>query len=153
MDNINKLHKVAKQITHRSDTNNCFIIMSFSGNPIIESYYSLAVKPIIEKNNLVPIRIDEQVFTGNITDEIKVNIQNAKLIIADLTEDKANCYFELGYALALGKDFIIQRLNAPGYQVKFEFDIKDYPHILYTTIEDLRLKLDKSVLGILNNRM
>ena len=64
-------------------------------------------------------------------------------MVVDLTEDKRNCYFEAGYALGKGKDVIFQRLKAPKYEVRFEFDVKDYPHILYTTVEDLRMQLGK----------
>ena len=39
----------------------------------------------------------------NIVNEILENIQNAGLLIADLTEQNANVYYEVGYAQGLIK--------------------------------------------------
>lgn len=52
-----------------------------------------------------PIRIDKQIvgFSYDIVDEILNNIQNAGLLIADLTEQNANVYYEAGYAQGLIK--------------------------------------------------
>lgn len=50
-----------------------------------------------------PIRIDKQIvgFSYDIVEEILQNIQNAGLLIADLTEQNANVYYEAGYAMGL----------------------------------------------------
>ncbi len=149
MNSLNKLKKVASTIDNKSiKQKTCFIVMSFSGNPIIESYYNLGVKPIVEKHNYTCVRIDEIEFTDKITDKIFHYLENSDLIIVDLTEDRPNCYFELGYAVAKQRPFIIQRLDAPNYKAKFEFDVKDYPHIIYKTISDLQEKLDSKLVAI-----
>ena len=120
-----------------------FVIMSFSGNPIIKSYYDEAILPTIQKYGLKCVRVDEEAFTGEISKRIIDNIKRARIVLVDLTEDRPNCYFEAGYALALNKPVIFQRLNAPHYEAKFEFDVKDFNHILYGTIAELREKLSK----------
>ena len=126
-----------------------FIIMSFRGDPVVDSYYIEAVKPTIEACGLKPIRVNEEHFRGKITDRILDNIRKARLIIADLTEDSPNCYFEVGVALALRKAVIWQRLAAPAYDRQIPFDVKDYPHILYTTVADLRKRLKERIEGLL----
>ncbi len=117
--------------------------MSFSGNPVIETYYAEAVVPACRRVDLECRRVDVDQFSGRITDRIMSNLKEAAVVIADLTEDRPNCYIEVGIALAMGKGLILQRLNAPGYKVDIPFDIKDYKHILYTTASDLKNQLVK----------
>lgn len=67
-----------------------------------------AVSKINHENELelaAPIRIDKQIvgFSYDIVNEILDNIQNAGLLIADLTEQNANVYYEAGYAQGLLK--------------------------------------------------
>ncbi len=135
------------RITKQFQDGICFVIMSFSGNPILESYFEEAIKPVVEEFKLECVRVDQEEFTGKITDQIK---QNSVIIIIDLTEDRPNCYFEAGYAVARSKSIIFQRLDAPKYEPVFHFDVKDYPHILYGTIADLRKKLKGRLKALLN---
>lgn len=146
------LTALADLVEHSCQSENkfVFLIMSLSRNPIIESYYEEAIKPTIEKFNYQCVRIDKENFSGKITDNIKKNIANSKLVIVDLTEDKPNCYFEAGFALAIGKTVMFQRLNAPRYEPKIEFNIQDYPHILYETISTLRLQLEEKLSVLLD---
>lgn len=41
-----------------------------------------------------------------ITDRILASIQRAGLVVVDLTQDRPNVYFELGYARGLGKTVV-----------------------------------------------
>lgn len=127
-----------------------FVIMSFSDNPILESYYEEAILPTIIKHGLKPVRIDHEKFTGKISDKIIEGINNSKFVLADLTEDRPNCYFEAGYAVAKDKRIIFQRLHAPQYEPKFHFDVQDYRHIVYKKISDLRDKLSAAIESLLS---
>ena len=139
---IKEMARIAKEVKDEGKQRRfCFVIMSFSSNPILESYYEEAVKPTLESFGLECVRVDQENFDGTIITQIRANIKNCRIMIADFTEDRPNCYFELGFGVALGKDIIFQRLNAPKYNPNIPFDVKDYPHILYTTIKDLREKL------------
>jgi nucleoside 2-deoxyribosyltransferase len=131
--------------------NFCFVVMSFSGDPVIESYYEEAIKPTVKALGYDCIRADEEHYSDTISRRIRDNIEDCAVVIVDLTEDRPNCYFEAGYAVALNKSIIFQRLNAPPkYTAVFHFDVQDYPFILYHTVADLRKKLDdrlKALLG------
>jgi hypothetical protein len=64
------------------------------------------VSKINRDNNielLMPIRIDKQVvgFSYDIVNEMLNKIQDAGLLIADLTEENANVYYEAGFAQGL----------------------------------------------------
>lgn len=134
------------------DSEFCFVVMSLQNNPILESYYEEAIKPAVLSFKLKCLRVDQEHFTGSITTKIRDNIDNARIVIVDTTSDRPNCYFEAGYAVARDKDIIWQRLNAPPFSgADLQFDIKDYPHILYTTIRELKTRLKEKIKFLLNN--
>jgi hypothetical protein len=142
---VDELRRVAK-IVDKNATDFVFVVMSFSGNPILETYYEEGVSKVITEIGLRPVRIDKEQFDGSITEQIKQNLENARLVIVDTTEDRPNCYFEAGYAVAKQKQIIWIRLNAPPYSgADLHFDIKDYPHILYKTASDLRKQLGEKI--------
>ena len=69
-----------------------------------------AIREVVEKINrengtelLPPVRIDKQIvgFSYDIVNEMLDQIQNAGLLIADLTEENANVYYEAGFAQGL----------------------------------------------------
>lgn len=128
----------------------CFVVMSFSGNPVLESYYEEAIKPTVEKLGHGCIRVDKEHYSDKISERIRANIEKSALVIIDLTEDRPNCYFEAGYAVALNKKIIFQRLHAPPkYEAVFHFDVHDYPFILYGTLMDLRKQLRDKLKALL----
>lgn len=62
-----------------------------------------------------------------ITDQLICMIHEARLIVADLTHERPNVYFELGYARGLGKTIVtIAREGTP-----IHFDIKDWTYLTY----------------------
>lgn len=138
------------QIDDGSKANFCFVIMSFSGNPILESYYEEAIKPTVEAFGLNCVRVDQENFSGEISKRIRMNIERSRLVIVDLTEDRPNCFFEAGYAVAKSKPIIFQRLNAPKYETNFPINVKDYNHILYGTVAHLRRELTGRLRALLS---
>ncbi|MDE5756237.1 MAG: hypothetical protein K2I23_04035 [Clostridia bacterium] len=84
-----------------------FVAMPFK--PELDFVYQ-AIRSTVEKLNNkygielpTPIRIDKQItgYSYDIVDEILTQIQNAGLLIADLTDQNANVYYEVGYAQGL----------------------------------------------------
>ena len=84
-----------------------FIAMPFKDE--LEFVYTSirdVVKKINHDNSLdlpLPVRIDKQIvgFSYDIVNEILDNIENAGLLIADLTTQNANVYYEVGFAQGL----------------------------------------------------
>ena len=83
---------------------------------------------------LVAERVDEFQNNEKITDNILEGIQKAEFVIADLTYSKPNVYYEAGYAHALKKTPIYIAKKG----TKFEFDVKDYPVIIFDSMRELR---------------
>ena len=62
-----------------------------------------------------------------ITDQIVQMITSARFVVADLTHERPNVYFELGFARGLGKTVIT--IAREGTTV--HFDVKDWTYIPY----------------------
>jgi hypothetical protein len=86
-----------------------------------------------------PIRVDHQQRRDDILKDILLSIQECKLIIADVTGSNENVLFELGYALALHKPYVIINQN----RRKSAFDIVHLPQEKYSRkkLAELRIKL------------
>lgn len=102
-----------------------FVIMSFSDDmePIFEG-----IKAAGGPLGLEVLRVMDVVGDYKITDQIVHMIRNARLVVADLTHERPNVYFELGYARGLGKRVITIARN----DAQIHFDVKDWMYIPYT---------------------
>ena len=80
-----------------------FMVMPFS-NEIANNNYEHSIKPICEKHNLVIRRADEIFKTSIIYNDIVTEIQNANIIIVDITGKNPNVFYELGIAHTLKQD-------------------------------------------------
>lgn len=123
------------------DPDLCFIVMSFnSDNKALVDVYA-AIKRAVAACGYDCKRVDEIEENRRITDTIISAIQSANFIVADLTEARPNCYYELGYAHALGKQ-VIQTCDS---QTPLHFDIATYPTIVYETKTELEERLSKKI--------
>ncbi len=115
-----------------------FVIMKFK-DKILDSAYEGVIKPIIKKYRYKPLRIDEIQDSGKITDQILEEIGRSEIIFADLTGEKPNCYYEAGFAHAIGKEMIFTiKKGTP-----IHFDLSTYRFIEWETEEDLRNRLNE----------
>ena len=110
---------------------------------------------------LKPIRIDKQIvgFSYDIVNEILENIKNAGLLIADLTDQNANVYYEVGYAQGLIKAklgntaevlYLISNPEKPDEPFSTaKFDVQHYKMIPYKNVgngvNELKLNLEKEL--------
>lgn len=139
----NKASQIARQIemhvnpSSDIDEELCFIIMSFSGNPRLKDFYSKAIRPTVKRLGYKCQRVDEQQFNDSIRQRILDNIRRARFIIADMTEARPNCYYELGIAHALGKEVI----HITSDSKDIHFDIRDFNFIVYEDIDGLKKAL------------
>ncbi len=139
--------KLALDTNIEQDESLCFVIMSFSQNPQFKKYYSEAIKPTVEKYGYRCERTDEQEFNDSIKNRILLNISKAKFIIADVTDARPNCYYELGIAHALKKE-VIHLANSIN---DIHFDVNDFNFIIYSSIEELVSKINKRLTATLGH--
>ena len=122
-----QIKKLSKGVTvAASDT--CFVVMPFS-EPI-GGYYDSLYKPAIEKAKLKPDRADSDIYgTGKIIDQIWKGINNARVLLAELTGRNANVLYELGLAHALHKPVVL--ICAKANEEDVPFDLQHVRAIYY----------------------
>lgn len=85
------------------------------------------INETLQEFDCVSIRIDKQSPLGGLVDRIKNEIRRAQFVVADLTDERPSCYFEAGYAEALGRPVIYiasrESIMHPGEETKIHFDI------------------------------
>lgn len=116
--------------------------------------YTEVIKPICTEYGLDVTRADESTNNGSIIRDILTELTESTLIIADITPDNANVYYELGYAHAIKKDVI---LLCDEQRARLPFDLADFRTIFYkdsiaghTQIKD---RLRKHLDNILNKNL
>lgn len=111
------------QIQRKSPT--AFVAMQF-GEPY-DTIYRTVIKPKTQALGFEVVRIDEVNQPGIIFQDIQRKIEDAKVVIAEITAPNQNVYYEVGYAHALNKPtiFLAQRGK------DLPFDIRSYRVIFY----------------------
>ncbi len=128
-------------------TRQVFVIMKF-GDEDLDSTYKLAIKPVIEKYNYNPMRIDQIEKSDPITPRILNEIRRSAVILADLTGRRPNCYYETGFAHALDKEIILTIKDGE----EIDFDLKVHNFIMWSTPVDLQEALDRRFEAIQKER-
>lgn len=82
-----------------------FVVMQFGEG--YDEVYADVVKEVCKSYEVTPLRADEISGPGLIISDVVREIATSQLIIADITPPNANVYFEVGYALALGKPTVL----------------------------------------------
>jgi nucleoside 2-deoxyribosyltransferase len=106
----------------------CFVIMPFAQD--FDDVYSTigqAVSSSVPGEHITCLRLDEIKSAGRITDDLLRELHEATVCIADLTYNKPNVMWEIGYAMALNKPLLLITQTPD----ELSFDIKDMRTISY----------------------
>ena len=76
-------------------------------NDSFDGIWKTVIRPTVEQSGDVCKRADDMFAVGNIVDDIIASIKSADYLIADLTDQNPNVYYELGLAHAQGKSVIL----------------------------------------------
>lgn len=137
-----------------------FVIMQI-GNPDLDKIYTDIFMPAIKSTGLDPKRIDQDNSGKLLKEEIVKYIEKAEIIIADITNERPNCYLEIGYAMGLDKyrnliftvreDHYYESDNYKKGGPKIHFDVSGY-EILFWDSNNLD-KFKKSLKNTINRRL
>ena len=133
-----------------------FVIMQI-GNAELDKIYSSVIAPSIEACGLEPKRVDKHNEGGLLKSEIISFLQNSEIIIADLTNERPNCYLEIGYAMGIDKfknliltvreDHFPESSNFVKGGPKIHFDLTGYDIYPWhqDKLEQFRAELEKRI--------
>jgi hypothetical protein len=115
-------------------------VMSFSRDPKLEDAYE-SFQEICREHQYECSRVDNTNSVGRIVPEIYARIKKAAFVIADLTEERPNIYYELGLAQGLNKPVVVTAFKG----TILPFDVADIPTIFWEGQKQLKDKLRERV--------
>lgn len=118
-------------------SNRCFIAMWLS--PDMDLLYHSGIEKAVQECGYDPIRVDLKEFNEKICDRILADIRKCKFIVADFTGHRGGVYFEVGFAMGLGKPAIFTCRDDCIKEA--HFDTNHYNHIVWKTPDDLYERL------------
>lgn len=123
-----------------------FVLMPFHKD--FDDIYHLGIKAACDDAGAYCERVDEQIYEETILQQIHVQISKADIIVADMSGQNPNVFYETGYAHALGKKVILLTQATEN----IPFDLKHYLHIVYGgRIKDLKADLAKRIRWCIEN--
>jgi len=132
-----------------TDPKLCFILMPFS-EPF-SPYMWKMLQDIIKPTGLNPVRADDLVGSI-IMEDIWTSINQARIIIVEMTKKNANVFYELGISHTLGKDVILLSQSKDD----IPFDLNNHRVLIYTDnkpgYEKLERDLPKMIKKILEEK-
>jgi len=87
------------------DSRLAFMAMEY-GDTRLDRVFLQALKPAAAATGFDLRRLDEKPRAGLIDDRLRVEIRNARFLLADLTHENAGAYWEAGFAEGLGRPVI-----------------------------------------------
>jgi hypothetical protein len=124
-----------------------FVVMPFRGQDMTDAY--TAIKDECRKIKLKAMRVDEKTGSGFIIREITNLIERAEFLICDLTHERPNVYYELGYAHGVGNEAMdILLIAKEGTTI--HFDIAQLRVQYYSSTEHLRAIISKALRAMID---
>jgi hypothetical protein len=133
-----------------------FIIMQI-GSSALDAVCQKAIVPALEACGFEAKRVDKHNAGGLLKSEIIGFIERSEIIVADLTNERPNCYLEIGYAMGIEKfrnlvltvreDHSPESPNHVRNGPKVHFDLAGYD-ILYwhpDNLDAFRIDLEKKI--------
>ena len=121
----------------------CFVIQPYDGGDF-DNRYDDIIKPALESCGIEAYRVDRDPYVEIAVSVIEERIRDATLVIAEISVDNPNVWFELGYAMALEKP-VIMLCDNMYRNGKFPFDISHRNVLVYRSgsIRDFKDCLEK----------
>lgn len=138
--------ELAKPATANYRPNTAFVMMAIDESiPELEDIRT-GIKEVFDNFGIKAITADEMEHEDVITDRILSEIETSEFLIADLTHERPNVYYEIGHAHALNKRVILVRKK--GTKLHFDVAHRNCPEYKNTT--DLKKTLHKRLEAMTN---
>ena len=114
--------EVNPQSTASYEPNTAFVMMAIDpDDPGLEDTFEV-IRECFDCFEIQAVRADEIQHEGVITEEIRKRIQTSEFLLADMSLERPNVYYEVGYAHALQRRVILYRKA----ETRLHFDLSVY---------------------------
>lgn len=132
----------------RLEANEIFVLISF--DPAMDPTFA-AIKAAAQRVGMTAERAKDLKYDFRVTETILEKIDSARMVVADLTLERPNVYFELGYARGKGKTIVTLLKEGS----KAHVDVRGWNYLEYidsrpwrrTLLNGLKLSCSKNRLG------
>jgi len=129
----------------------CFVMQPFDGGDFDHRYEDVFA-PAIKAGGLEPYRVDQDPQVSIPIQDIEKGIRDSRICLADISIDNPNVWFELGYAIAAGKEVVL--VCSEQRTTRFPFDVQHRTIIRYQTgaprdFETLKQKITSKIQALL----
>ncbi len=132
---VPELKQEPKQPPSKKGLPHAFVVMPFGRKKgpddrwiDFDSIYRNLIKPALEEAGFEPFRADEESVSGDILTDMFQELLLADLVIADLSVDNANVFYELGVRHALRKRGLIHIQSGRAYMPFDIFNVRTFPY-------------------------
>ena len=115
-----------RNIKAEASERQAFVVMQFSEE--FNALYTDVIKPTCEQFDLKAVRADDIYNSDLVINDIARSIEEASVIIADVTTDNPNVFYEVGYAHGIKKETI---LLSDRTREKLPFDVSGFRTLFY----------------------
>lgn len=129
----------------RVERDSAFLIMNMSRDDALLEDVANGIKDVCTTFGVTARRADDFEHSDRITDLILEQIAVSDLLIADVTGERPNVYYEIGYAHALNKKPIVFRRQ--GTKLHFDLSVHNVPE--YQNVSDLKRQLTSRLEAVL----
>jgi len=105
--------------------------------PEMEDVFYYGIQTPVRQLGYICERVDQEAFIGDILDQVKSRIENAEVVIADLTGANPNVYLEIGYAWGKARPTVLVIKKSD----ELRFDVQGQRCLQYQSIKDLETRL------------
>lgn len=136
----------APQVAAEPRAPQCFVLMPFREQlaPVFEDH----IQTVVRRVGLSLIRADRIFSNRPIMDDVLDSVHRARIVIADLTDNNPNVFYETGICHALGKEVILITQDS-----EVPFDVRHIRHIKYQFtprgMRDFETRLESTIRAVL----
>ena len=123
-----------------------FVVIQFTDEYNV--LYNEVIKPVVEEYGYDCERADETYTTNPILQDIIQSIQESSIVIADITPNNPNVFYEVGYSHAIGKPTI---LLCDKKREKLPFDVSSFRTLFYENSIGGKSAVEKNLKRYLDN--
>ena len=138
-------YESARRTVWAGTVQNFVFMISVMDDPEVDNTYNSIIKPRLAAKGFTVARADEMRHATLITTAIADGIARSRFVVADLTKARPNCYYELGYAHALGKPGILVAKAG----TEKHFDVSGYRWNFWKPEQDFGTDFEAAIEGVL----